>query len=57
MAGRLGFSYRLPYSASKWGIIGMTKSLAIELGPHGIRVNALLPGVVEIVIVTAIVWV
>ena len=47
VAGRLGFSYRLPYSASKWAIIGMTKSLAIELGPDGIRVNALLPGVVE----------
>ena len=47
VAGRLGFSYRLPYSASKWGIIGMTKSLAIELGPFGVRVNALLPGVVE----------
>ena len=47
VAGRLGFSYRLPYSASKWGIVGMTKSLAIELGPFGIRVNALLPGVVE----------
>ena len=47
VAGRLGFSYRLPYSASKWAIIGMTKSLAIELGPDGIRVNALLPGVVK----------
>ena len=47
VAGRLGFSFRLPYSASKWGVIGMTKSLAIELGTYGIRVNAILPGVVE----------
>jgi len=47
VAGRLGYAYRTPYSASKWAIIGLTKSLAIELGPHGIRVNAILPGVVE----------
>ena len=46
-AGRLGFAYRTPYSASKWAIIGLIKSLAIELGPHGVRVNALLPGIVE----------
>ena len=33
--------------ASKWAVIGFTESLAMELGPHGIRVNALLPGIVE----------
>jgi NAD(P)-dependent dehydrogenase (short-subunit alcohol dehydrogenase family) len=47
VAGRLGYAYRLPYAATKWAIIGMTASLAKELGPHGIRVNAILPGVVE----------
>jgi len=47
VAGRLGFPYRLPYAATKWAIVGMTQSLAKELGPHGIRVNAILPGVVE----------
>jgi NAD(P)-dependent dehydrogenase (short-subunit alcohol dehydrogenase family) len=47
VAGRLGYPYRTPYAASKWAIVGLTKSLAIELGPHGIRVNAILPGTVE----------
>jgi len=45
-AGRFGFPLRTPYSASKWGIVGFTKSLSIELGPSGIRVNAILPGAV-----------
>lgn len=47
VAGRLGYAYRLPYAATKWAIVGMAKSLAIELGPDGIRVNAVLPGIVE----------
>jgi NAD(P)-dependent dehydrogenase (short-subunit alcohol dehydrogenase family) len=46
VAGRLGYAYRLPYAATKWAIIGMTESLAKELGPFGIRVNAILPGIV-----------
>lgn len=47
VAGRLGFAYRTPYAATKWGVVGFTQSLAKELGPDGIRVNAILPGVVE----------
>jgi NAD(P)-dependent dehydrogenase (short-subunit alcohol dehydrogenase family) len=47
VAGRLGYAMRTPYAASKWAIVGFTQSLAIELGPSGIRVNAILPGVVE----------
>jgi len=46
IAGRLGFAMRTPYAAAKWGIIGFTKSLSIELGPDNIRVNAILPGLV-----------
>lgn len=46
LAGRLGFSLRTPYAAAKWGVIGLMRSLAIELGPDRIRVNALLPGIV-----------
>ena len=47
VAGRLGYPLRTPYAASKWAVIGFTKSLAMELGPHNIRVNALLPGHVD----------
>lgn len=47
VAGRLGLAYRTPYSASKWAIVGLTKSLACELGPDGVRVNAILPGIVR----------
>lgn len=46
-AGRFGYAYRTPYSAAKWGVIGLTQSLAKELGPDGIRVNAILPGIIE----------
>ena len=46
-AGRFGFPLRAPYAAAKWGVIGFTKSLSIELGPDGIRVNAILPGPVD----------
>jgi NAD(P)-dependent dehydrogenase (short-subunit alcohol dehydrogenase family) len=45
-AGRFGYAFRTPYSAAKWGIIGFTQSLAKELGPANIRVNAILPGIV-----------
>ena len=46
-AGRFGYAWRTPYSSAKWGIIGFTQSLAKELGPSNIRVNAILPGIVE----------
>jgi NAD(P)-dependent dehydrogenase (short-subunit alcohol dehydrogenase family) len=45
-AGKFGFPLRTPYSASKFGIVGLTETLAMELGPDQIRVNAILPGVV-----------
>ena len=46
-AGRFGFPLRSPYAAAKWGVIGFTKSIAIELGPDGIRANAICPGAVD----------
>ena len=46
-AGHLGMPGRAPYSASKWGVVGLTKTLAIELGGDGIRVNDILPGAVD----------
>jgi NAD(P)-dependent dehydrogenase (short-subunit alcohol dehydrogenase family) len=46
-AGRHGYAFRTPYAAAKFGVIGFTQSLAKELGPHNIRVNAILPGIVE----------
>jgi NAD(P)-dependent dehydrogenase (short-subunit alcohol dehydrogenase family) len=46
VAGRFGYANRSAYSATKWGIIGFTKTLAIELGEFGIRANAILPGAV-----------
>ena len=45
-AGKFGFAMRTPYAAAKWGVIGFTKSLSIELGEDKIRVNAILPGLV-----------
>jgi NAD(P)-dependent dehydrogenase (short-subunit alcohol dehydrogenase family) len=46
-AGRHGFPQRTPYAAAKWGVVGFTKSLAAEAGPDKVRVNAILPGLVE----------
>lgn len=44
MRGRAG---RMAYSASKWGLRGITKSFALELGPHNINVNLVAPGMVD----------
>jgi NAD(P)-dependent dehydrogenase (short-subunit alcohol dehydrogenase family) len=46
-AGRFGYPNRSPYATTKWGLIGFTKTLSIELGEFGIRANAILPGAVE----------
>lgn len=45
-AGLFGYPYRAPYAAAKWGLVGLTKTLAMELGPAGVRVNAIAPGAV-----------
>lgn len=46
-AGQYGYPNRAPYAAAKWAVIGLMKTLAMELGPHGIRANAICPGAVE----------
>ncbi|WP_119271828.1 SDR family oxidoreductase [Taklimakanibacter deserti] len=46
-AGRHGYAFRSPYSSAKFAVVGFTQSLAKELGPSLIRVNAILPGIVE----------
>ena len=46
-AGLYGYPLRAPYVASKWALVGLTKTLAIELGPHGIRANAVCPGSID----------
>ena len=44
MAGVYGYGMRTPYAAAKWAVIGLTKSVAIEVGPYGVRCNAICPG-------------
>ena len=46
-AGIFGYPLRTPYASAKWGIVGLTKSLAMEVGDYGIRVNAICPGAVS----------
>lgn len=46
-AGMFGYPMRSPYATAKWGVIGLMKTLACELGPYGVRVNAICPGAVE----------
>jgi NAD(P)-dependent dehydrogenase (short-subunit alcohol dehydrogenase family) len=47
VAGRIGYAMRGAYAASKWGLIGLTRTLALELGGHGVTVNAIAPGSVR----------
>lgn len=44
IAGKIGYSLRSPYAASKWGLIGLSRTLAKELGPYNIQVNTVCPG-------------
>jgi len=44
IAGKLAYALRSPYGVSKWGMLGLSRTLAQELGPHNIRVNAICPG-------------
>lgn len=46
-SGRGGYAMRAAYCATRWGVIGLTKTLAMELGPHGVQANIVMPGPVE----------
>ena len=46
-AGIRGVPNRLPYAASKFGVVGITQTMALELGPLGVRVNAVVPGMIH----------
>lgn len=46
-AGLHGYPQRAPYASAKWAVIGLAKTLAMELGPHGVRANAICPGSVN----------
>ena len=46
-AGIMGYPLRSPYTVSKWGVVGLTKTLAMELGKYKIRVNAVCPGTIK----------
>ena len=47
LAGLFGYPNRIAYSTTKWGLVGFTKTLSLELGPHNITVNSLHPGAVQ----------
>jgi NAD(P)-dependent dehydrogenase (short-subunit alcohol dehydrogenase family) len=47
VAGRTGYPLRAPYAVTRWGVIGLSHTLAAELGPYGIRVNTVVPGPIE----------
>ena len=47
VAGIMGYPLRSPYAASKWAVVGVTKTLAMELGKYKIRVNAICPGTIK----------
>lgn len=47
LVGQFGYAFRSPYCVSKWGVIGLTLTMALELAPHRIRVNAVAPGAVS----------
>ena len=47
LAGRFGYPNRVAYSATKWGLVGLTKTLSLELGPFGITANSIHPGAVQ----------
>jgi 3alpha(or 20beta)-hydroxysteroid dehydrogenase len=47
IGGRRGYGHQIGYSTTKWAVRGMTQCAAVELGPHGVRVNAVAPGFVD----------
>jgi len=46
-SGLRGYKYRTAYSASKWALRGLTRTIALEVGPHNVNVNIVMPGIVH----------
>ena len=46
-SGLRGYKYRTAYSASKWALRGLTRTIALEVGPHNVNVNMVMPGIVH----------
>ncbi len=55
IAGKMAYPLRSPYASSKWGLVGLTLTLAQELGPYNIQVNAICPGPTQTELIASVI--